>query len=151
SPSAPRPVLTRPTGAMSNEVTLRSPVADATASAAKSAGTAFDVPAGLCVKCLTPVMAGKPECPSCGNPYDKQPELPEIPEWLRPAWLELHAKWDDTERHDKLRKQAVERQELAAIGRLYRLRLARQPSDPIATLGRDEVLRLALFPSVSAT
>lgn len=149
SPSAPRPVLTRPTGAHSNEVALRSPQADAVSSAAKSVATAFDVPAGLCVKCLTPVVAGKTECPSCGNPYGTLPELPEVPEWLRTAWVELLSQWDDTARHDKLRKQAVEQQELASIGRLYRLRLARNPNDPIATLGRDEVLRLALFPSLN--
>ncbi len=149
SPSAPRPVLTRPTGAHSNEVVLRSPTADAVASAAKSVGNAFEVPPGLCVKCLTPVVAGKNECPSCGNPYDKQPELPEVPEWLKTSWVELLAHWDDAARHDKLRKQAVERQELASIGRLYRVRLARHPNDPIATLGRDEVLRLALLPSLN--
>jgi hypothetical protein len=151
SPSAPRPVLTRPTGAHSNEVVLRSPTADAVASAAKSVGNPFDVPPGLCVKCLSAVVAGKNECPFCGNPYDKQPELPEIPEWLKTAWVELLGNWDDTARHDRLRKQAVEKQELAPIGRLYRMRLARSPNDPIATLGRDEVLRLALVPSMNLT
>jgi hypothetical protein len=40
--------------------------------------------------------------------------------------------------------------ELAQLGRLYRLRLADLPTDPYATRGRDEVLRLAVLPSVTS-
>jgi len=147
APGAPRPSLTRPTGAHSNEVTLRSPAAEAVSAAAKSVARAFDVPEGFCLKCLSAVQPGKNECPSCGNPYDRKPDLSEPPDWLKEQWLELLTHWDDELRHEKLRRTAVEKQELALVGRFYRLRLARQPTDPIATLGRDEVLRLALFPS----
>jgi hypothetical protein len=62
---------------------------------------------------------------------------------LRAAWTELAGQWDDLAAHDRTVALAATRGELAAVGRLYRIHLARQPRDPIATRGRDEVLRRA--------
>ena len=45
-----------------------------------------------------------------------------------------------------MRRKAQQLDALAAVGRLYRLRLVAVPEDPIAAQGREDVLRLASVP-----
>jgi hypothetical protein len=70
------------------------------------------------------------------------PALEPSPE-LRAVWTDLVGRWDDMKAHDAAVASIAARAELAAMGRLYRIRLARQPLDPIALRGRDEVVRIA--------
>ncbi len=151
APSAPpRPALALASAGHSNVVALRTPVVEAVEAAAKAASSPFEVPDGLCPKCLTPRLASAQECHACGLSFERgAPEGLEPAGWLSDAWVELLAHWDDEARHESLRNLAVERGELAPVGRLYRLRLAWQPQDPFAVKGRDEVLRLALLPSTA--
>jgi hypothetical protein len=133
----------------SNVVALRTPGAEAVLAAAEAAKSApFAVPEGRCPKCVAPRTPENSSCPQCGLTFTQfDPAQVEPPEWLKGAWVELLSHWDDEPRHLELRRQAVETQDLASLGRLYRLRLVAQSEDPIAQRGRDEVLRLALIPN----
>jgi hypothetical protein len=104
----------------------------------------FEVPPGRCPKCVAPRPSSGSSCHQCGLVFANfvAAESEPSPE-LRAAWTGLIGRWDDMGAHDRTMAAAVARGELAAVGRLYRIRLARQPRDPIATRGRDEVLRRA--------
>lgn len=148
--SPPRPSLQLASAAgASNVVALRNPTSDAVNAARDSAdGNPFAIPEGVCPKCLSPRPASALACPACGVAFANfDANAIPIPEWLRTQWIALLQRWDETSAHEKLRTRALETSELAALGRLYRLRLAWKPDDPIAARGRDEVLRLALIPS----
>lgn len=148
-PSAPKPVLGSSPNA-SNVVELKSAEKDAIAAAAK-AGDPTRVPVGLCVKCVSPRRGSGP-CPHCGldpaSPFDAHDFAPTEP--VLRAFKTLLSGWGDSAAHTALRNRARESGDLAALGRLYRLRLAAQPGDPYATAGLDEVVRLALMPSQRA-
>lgn len=136
---------------LSNVVALRTPGAEAVQAAAEAARTApFATPDTCCPKCISPRSPGATGCPSCGLTFNHfDPSQIEPPTWMKTAWVSLLGEWDDEEQHLVLRKKAMREQSLAALGRLYRLRLAARPEDPIAQRGRDEVLRLVLIPSVT--
>lgn len=104
----------------------------------------FSIPEGRCPKCISPRPAKALSCSQCGLVFDNyvSSEQQPSPE-LATAWRELMESWDDTGAHDLALGSAATRGELAAMGRLYRIHLARYPGDPIAQRGRDEVLRLA--------
>ncbi|MBL8957610.1 MAG: hypothetical protein JNK82_42945 [Myxococcaceae bacterium] len=111
---------------------------------------AFDVPPGHCPKCISRRSAQALACPNCGLVFEQADGDAFAPsEWLKNEWLLLLQTWGDEARHEQLRSEAMSRNELAEAGRLYRLRLALQPQDPIAARGRDEVLRLAVLPSLN--
>jgi hypothetical protein len=75
-----------------------------------------------------------------------QPDNLTPPQWLRDAWLELLRDWGNDATHEALRLRAQQEGALTLLGRLYRLRLAVEPTDPIAEKGRTDVLRLASAP-----
>jgi hypothetical protein len=62
------------------------------------------------------------------------------------AWAELLARWDDEGAHRAYLDAAAARglAALGGAGQRYRDALAARPGDPIASRGRDEVLRRAL-------
>jgi hypothetical protein len=104
----------------------------------------FAVPAGFCPKCISVRKEGVESCASCGLVYAIfDPNEQRVSEPLRAAWLSVLERWDDRDAHDRLLSLAVGQGELAAVGRLYRIRLAQAPDDVYAQRGRDEVLRLA--------
>jgi hypothetical protein len=132
-------------------VALRTPVVEAIARAAASAkDNPFAVPDGHCPKCLTRRMPDVLACPSCGMSFGQAvPEAFDPSDWLKGEWLALLSSWGEDGRHERLRAEAMNKGELAPLGRLYRLRLASFPEDPYAVRGRDEVLRLAVLPQVT--
>jgi hypothetical protein len=144
---APRPSSFSSSPVASNVVTLRTPHITAVEKAAEAAeADPFAVPDGLCPRCLA--LRGRADsCPACGLAFSQvaPSTLTPVP-WLATAWRQLLEGWGDEGRHEALRRLAYEREELAALGRLYRIRLSWAPDDPFATKGRDEVLRLALVP-----
>lgn len=144
-PSAPR--LSSSPGA-SNVVHLKSPSTEAVEQAAAAAQQElFSVPDGLCPKCLVRRLDGAAACGQCGLVFELfDPQALEPPEWLVTEWKALLRSWGDEAVHDQLRKQAMQVEALAAVGRLYRLRLASMPDDPFALRGREEVVRLASVP-----
>ena len=144
-PSSPR-LLSTP-GA-SNVVLLKTASTEAVEKAANAAqNNPFEVPAGLCPKCMTRKPERASSCGQCGLVFAMlDASSLEPPSWLADAWRELLLQWGEESRHDKLRKQAVQAEALAAVGRLYRLRLASMPDDPYALRGREEVVRLASVP-----
>jgi hypothetical protein len=104
----------------------------------------FAVPDGRCPKCVAPRPESAQACNQCGLVFANHvPSEQQLSAELAEAWRALAASWGDPEAHDLALSGATARGELAAMGRLYRIRLARQPMDPIAQRGRDEVLRLA--------
>ncbi|MCC6337988.1 MAG: hypothetical protein IT380_28850 [Myxococcales bacterium] len=143
-PSQPPRVSLASSPGASNVVMLRTATVDAIERAAQSAdGDPFAVPEGHCPKCLAR-RDGSATCPQCGVQFDAFLEANVAPPvWLRDAWLALLRDWGDEVAHEGLRRRAQREEALVALGRLYRLRLAVEPNDPIAEKGRADVLRLA--------
>ncbi len=129
----------------SNVVLLKTPTTEAVEKAAKAARTnPFEVPAGLCPKCVSRRQPSARSCGQCGLVFDMLDEKTlEPPDWLSADWKALLLSWGDEAEHDRIRKKAAQADALAIIGRLYRLRLATMPDDPYALRGREEIMRLA--------
>ena len=104
----------------------------------------FAVPEGRCPKCIGDRPDEALSCPHCGLVYvNHRPEEIAPSTELAQAFREALADWDNPSRHDAVLELAARTGELPALGRLYRIRLAAAPHDPIAQHGRDEVLRRA--------
>lgn len=142
----PRVSLASKEGA-SNVVVLRTAGHDAVSKAAAAADQApFAVPDAVCPRCIAP-RARAPECPHCGISFEKYEESMTMPpRWLRDDWVELLRDWGNEAKHALVRRKAQQLDALAAVGRLYRLRLAEVPEDPFAAEGRADILRLASVP-----
>jgi hypothetical protein len=107
--------------------------------------------AGYCVRCIAPARPG-PSCSSCGALYSLPPPTNLLPSLhLRRAWQKLVAHWEDPPGHAQAMQLAQSRNELGALGRLYRIWLTYFPEDATAAHGRDEVVRLASIPIIVAT
>jgi hypothetical protein len=112
----------------------------------------FAVPSGFCPKCISVRKEGVESCAACGLVYANfDPGEQRVSEPLSAAWLSVLERWDDRDAHDRLLSLAVGQGELAAVGRLYRIRLAQAPDDVYAQRGRDEVVRLATASPVGFT
>ncbi len=129
---------------VSNVVVLRTAGHEAVARAAAAADAGpFAIPEGVCPKCVAKRVEA-PACPHCGIRYETFDEAALLPpRWLRDDWVALLRDWGNEARHAQLRRKAQQADALAAVGRLYRLRQAFTPEDPVAELGRGEVLRMA--------
>ena len=143
-PSQPPRVSLASTDGGSNVVVLRTAGHEAVQKAAKAAEEEpFAIPDGVCPKCIAR-RADTPSCPHCGILFETFDEASVLPEkWLREEWVELLRDWNNQPRHSQLRRKAQQTDALAAVGRLYRLRQAFVPEDPVAEEGRAEVLRMA--------
>ncbi len=157
-PAAPsRPVSQPPrvslasTDGGSNVVVLRTAGHEAVAKAAASADQSpFAVPDAVCPRCIAP-RAQANECPHCGISFERYEESMTLPpRWLRDDWVALLRDWGNDAKHVQLRRKAQQLDSLAAVGRLYRVRLAYVPEDPMAAEGRADVLRLASVPMAFA-
>ncbi|MGV3622160.1 MAG: hypothetical protein ACO1OB_15155 [Archangium sp.] len=128
----------------SNVVVLRTAGHDAVSKAAAAADAQpFAVPDDVCPRCIAP-KAQAAECPHCGISFERYQEAMTMPpRWLRDDWVALLRDWGNEAKHLQLRRKAQQLDGLAAVGRLYRLRLAWVPEDPFALEGRADVLRLA--------
>ncbi|MCY1031993.1 hypothetical protein OV207_11040 [Corallococcus sp. BB11-1] len=105
-------------------------------------GDPFQAPPGHCPKCVAPLREDEGACAQCGLVYANFiPEEHQPSEVLATQWHALLRTWSDWDAHDRLLTTAMGRGELAMVGRLYRLRLARTPDDALALRGRDEVVR----------
>ncbi|RYZ41566.1 MAG: hypothetical protein EOO71_11415 [Myxococcaceae bacterium] len=105
-------------------------------------GDPFQAPPGHCPKCVAPLREDAGACAQCGLVYANfLPEEHQPSELLATEWHALMREWNDWDTHDRLLTMAMGRGELAMVGRLYRLRLARTPDDALALRGRDEVVR----------
>jgi hypothetical protein len=104
----------------------------------------FMPPSGFCPKCVGTRREGTVVCPHCGLDFSrfKADELRPSP-LLSSTWQGVVELWDTKSAHDKVLALASEKGELPALGRLYRIRLARHPDDAMAQRGREEVVRLA--------
>jgi transcription elongation factor Elf1 len=142
----PRALVLASSAEASNVVMLRAPMAAAVESARAMAedDAALAVPDGFCPKCLSKRPVSALACSTCGLSFANVDLASlEPPSWLASMWKELLLAWDDEARHAALRRLAMEREDLPALARLYRLRLAHMPDDPWAQRGRDEVFAAA--------
>ncbi|MCY1040133.1 hypothetical protein OV208_02280 [Corallococcus sp. bb12-1] len=135
--SAP-PVSTRPSVTALRVVRSDAP----SARSVLPEGDPFQAPPGHCPKCVAPIPEDAGACAQCGLVYANfLPEEHQPSEVLATEWHALMREWNDWAPHDRLLTMAMGRGELAVVGRLYRLRLARTPDDSMALRGRDEVMR----------
>ncbi|NOK15113.1 hypothetical protein [Corallococcus exercitus] len=105
-------------------------------------GDPFQAPPGHCPKCVAPMRDDAGACAQCGLVYANFiPDEHQPSGLLATEWHALMGTWHDWDAHDRLLSQAMVRGELAMVGRLYRLRLARAPNDAQALRGREEVVR----------
>lgn len=141
----PEPTAAPPPAARSSSPALRVVRApEAPAGVAPSDEALFEAPPGYCPKCVAVRREGAVSCAQCGLVYVNFVADEHRPSGvLVDAWRGLAARWEDAEAHDRLLTLAMARGELAMVGRLYRLRLARVPDDALARRGRDEVVRRA--------
>ncbi|MBE2248961.1 MAG: hypothetical protein IAE78_05370 [Myxococcus sp.] len=141
----PRALVLASSAEASNVVMLRAPTAAAVESARRfGEADPFAVPEGLCPKCVSKRDENALACRTCGLLFanaDSQNLNP--PEDLAAMWRELLREWGDESRHAAVRRLCVERNQLPALARLYRLRLAAMPEDPLAQRGRDDVFAAA--------
>jgi hypothetical protein len=151
-PEAPlaRPQLAS-TLAGSNVVELRASNRDAIERArAISTDGPFAVPEGRCPKCISPRLAEARSCKGCGADFSLiSPEMLMPSQWMQDGWTALLQRWGELDQHDALVVAALGKGELPALGRLYRLYLARVPEDPLARRGREEVVRRASVPGLT--
>lgn len=104
----------------------------------------FRVPDDRCPKCVGERPEGALSCRHCGLVYvNYRPEETAPSPELAAAFREALAAWDDPAKHEHVLALATRLGELPQVGRLYRLRLAAAPLDPMSQRGRDEVLRRA--------
>ena len=104
----------------------------------------LSVPEGHCPKCVAVRPPQASSCAHCGLVFSNyQPEELKPSPPLAEQFHRLLSNWDDVEEHDRVIQAALTQGELAVLGRLYRIRLARSADDAFAARGRDEVLRLA--------
>jgi len=145
-PSQPPRVSLASTEGGSNVVVLRTAGHEAVQKAAKAADEKpFTVPDGVCPRCIARrAETPSPSCPHCGILFESFDEASVLPQkWLREEWVEVLRDWSNELKHTQLRRKAQQADALAAVGRLYRLRQAFVPEDPVAEAGRADVLRMA--------
>lgn len=143
-PPALEPVPAKASGVQLRVVQDPSAPAAPSSSFSSSSEDPFMPPAGYCPKCIGVRKDGAVVCPYCGLDYARfRPEESRPSGAVASTWLGVVELWDSKGAHDKVLALASERGELAALGRLYRIRLARNPEDTMAQRGREEVLRLA--------
>ena len=113
-------------------------------------GDAFSAPVGFCPKCVAVKAPSTSICAQCGLVFENfRPEEFQPSASIAELWRGVLARWDEIPEHDRLLQAATIQGELATVGRLYRIRLARSADDPIALRARDEVLRLATASSAA--
>jgi hypothetical protein len=113
---------------------------------------AFEPPAAFCPKCVSPRTPGAKSCPSCGLVFGKplSGEVRPSP-GLASAFSALAERWDDAPAHGRFLHLAAAGGELAAAGRLYRIRLAEAPEDAVARASLEATVKMASAPvSVAA-
>ncbi|HEX5748341.1 MAG TPA: hypothetical protein VFZ09_19025 [Archangium sp.] len=143
-PPVPEPVPAKASGVQLRLVQDASAPAAPSSSFSSSSEDPFMPPAGYCPKCIGVKKDGAVVCPYCGLDYARfRPEESRPSGAVASTWLGVVELWESKGAHDKVLALASERGELAALGRLYRIRLARHPEDTMAQRGREEVLRLA--------
>ncbi len=148
--STPAPAAPEPMPARASSTQLRvvqDPSATPAPSSSPSSSSSDDPfmpPPGFCPKCIGVRKEGAVVCPFCGLDYARfKPDESRPSGAVASTWLGVVELWESKGAHDKVLALSSERGELAALGRLYRIRLARNPEDAMAKRGREEVLRLA--------
>ena len=123
------------------------PSASSDAAAGRAIDPSVEPPLGFCPKCIAPRAQAASACPSCGLLFANfQPGDHDPPEPILSAWRVLSARWGAEEEHTRFLQLAGAAEGLAAAGRLYRIRLAQSPGDPLARAGVEAALKMASAP-----
>lgn len=71
--------------------------------------------------------------------------IPPLDPTATALFVACEASWDDEQRHDKFVKYCSASGLLATAARQYRLRLEKQPDDPVATRMQQRIVTMASF------
>jgi hypothetical protein len=105
---------------------------------------AFEPPRGFCPKCVAPRAPDSAACPACGLVFaNYRPGALQPSAALAAAWTALAAQWGQPAEHARFLRLAGAGDELAVAGRLYRVRLAGAPDDPLARAGVEATVKMA--------
>lgn len=106
----------------------------------------FAAPGTCCPKCAAQKKSLL-NCVACGADFAKLEVLSlQPPRWLREMWGMVWTNWDDMVAHESMLGEAIKRDALPALARLYRVRLAWSPREPMAEACLKEVARRAALP-----
>jgi len=144
---APQRMSLASTSGGSNVVVLRTSSHEAVQKAADAADTGpFEIPEGVCPKCIARKSPAA-ECPHCGIRFASFDEAAVLPvKWLHEDWVGVLHDWGNESKHTLLRRKAQQADALASVARLYRLRQAAVPEDPVAAEALSDIVRLAAVP-----
>jgi hypothetical protein len=122
------------------------------ASGAQPFEPAFEPPLGFCPKCVAPRPPAANSCPACGLVFGKALSTDVVPSaGLQASFRALGAHWEEAAAHVRFLHLAQKSGELAAAGRLYRIRLAQAPEDAVARASLEATVKMASAPvSVAA-
>lgn len=110
----------------------------------------FSPPGTCCPKCAAQKRSLL-NCVNCGADFGKLEVMSlQPPRWLREMWGMVWGMWDDVTAHESMLNEAVKRDALPALARLYRVRLAWSPKEPMAEACLKEVARRAALPLAQA-
>lgn len=106
----------------------------------------FSPPGTCCAKCAAPRRSWN-SCAQCGADFAKLDVASlQPPAWLKERWVALWRTWNDPSAHAALLDEAVQRDALPTLARLYRVRLAWASRDPQAESALAEVVKRAALP-----
>ncbi|MGV3621730.1 MAG: hypothetical protein ACO1OB_12975 [Archangium sp.] len=106
----------------------------------------FSPPGTCCPKCAAQKRSLL-NCVACGADFGKLEVMSlQPPRWLREMWGMVWMNWNDITAHESMLTEAIKRDALPALARLYRVRLAWSPLEPMATACLKEVSRRAALP-----
>jgi hypothetical protein len=104
---------------------------------------AIDPPATHCPKCIEPRETEAQICPRCGLVFANfVPEEVAPPPELAERWRNLFSCWEDAAAHERVVLEAARLGALPQLARLYRVRLAQDPTDTRAQVGRERIIAL---------
>jgi hypothetical protein len=100
-------------------------------------------PKDCCAKCISPRVSPIGACAVCGLDESLGPYQPETAPWFEAAVETLAREWPDEKAHVQFLELATAHEALPWAARLYRIRAAHAPSDPLCQTAQESIVKRA--------